>query len=406
MLFLTIIKVALKSLYANKLRSILAMLGIIIGVGAVISMLSIGAGAKKDIMDRIQSMGTNLLSVRPGRGVSRGVSTDARAEMTVDDALAVLSEVDGISRMSPVIDGNGQLKYYNTNTRTQVSGTAVTYPAIRSYEVEHGRYFTDAETDRMARVVVLGPETAGNLGVTKDQLGEKIKIKGINFELIGILKSKGGGGRFNPDDQALVPYTTAMKILFGKDSLDNIDVECKTGVNMTKVEESITNLLRKRHKIINPENNPDNDDFRVFNQADIIETASEMTKTMTFLLGGIAAISLLVGGIGIMNIMLVTVTERTKEIGIRKAIGAKDQDILNQFLIESLIMSCVGGLIGVAAGVGTGFVIGKYTEFSTYVMPGSIALALFFSMGVGIFFGYYPAWRAAQLNPIECLYYE
>ncbi len=420
MLFLTIIKVSLKSLMANKLRSFLAMLGIIIGVAAVISMLAIGTGAKKSIMDRISSMGTNLLSIRTRQFREGGVMSDTRKTLTVEDAEAIL-EVDSVLKVSPTVYGNAQLKYFNNNTRSRVVGVAVTYFSIRNFEIMFGSFFTDAEVDRMARVVVLGSESANNLlgleatidlseeelkknlQITKNLIGEYIKIKGINFKVVGILKSKGGADFFNPDEQAFVPYTTAMKILFGNENIENIDIEIMPGKNMTKVADEISQLLRRRHKILNPED----DDFRVFNQEEIIQTASDITKTFTFLLGGIATISLLVGGIGIMNIMLVTVTERTKEIGIRKAIGAKDSDILKQFLIESLIMTGLGGVIGVIVGILTSVLIARWsTNFTTYIATSNVVLAFSFAVVVGVFFGYYPAYRAAQLNPIECLYYE
>jgi len=402
MLFLTLVKSALKSLASNKLRSFLAMLGIIIGVGAVISMLAIAAGAQRDIMDRLSAIGTNLLSIRPSFNRSRGGTGGARENLTLEDALAVLDEVPAVENVSPSFDSRLQLKYYGENTKCEVTGVAVTYLKIRNFEVEHGRFFKESEVDRMARVVVLGPETAENLKIEKTNIGEDIKIKGINFKLLGILKEKGGGGRFNPDDQAIVPYTTAMKILFGLDHIESIDLQAANDADMTKIEEDIAAVLRKRHGITDSEE----DDFRIFNQAELIETASDFSRTFTFLLGSIAAISLLVGGIGIMNIMLVTVTERTREIGVRKAIGAKDRDILSQFLLESLIMSGAGGIIGVAAGIAASRIIGNASEFVTLVEPSSVLLALSFSMAVGVFFGYYPAHRAAGLDPIECLYYE
>ncbi|MEW6202458.1 MAG: ABC transporter permease [bacterium] len=402
MLFLTIIRTSLKSLLANKLRSFLAILGIIIGVGAVIAMLSLGAGARKDILDRISSLGTNMMSIRPGQRGMRGVMTGSFQNLTLDDALEILQKVPSVKCVSPVASGNAQLKYYRKNTRSRITGVAVTYQSTLNLEVEHGRFFNESEVDRITRVAVMGPETAQNLGITQNQIGEHIKIKGINFKLIGLLKAKGGGGPFNPDEVTIVPYTTAMKILLGVDFLDSISVQAVQGADQSKVQEDITQLLRKRHRIAEGAE----DDFHVFNQAELIQTASEFSKTFTFLLGGIAAISLLVGGIGIMNIMLVTVTERTREIGIRKAIGAKDSDILKQFLIESLIMSGVGGLIGIAAGITASKLIGMGPQFKTLVEPASILLAFSFSVGVGVFFGYYPALRAARLDPIECLHYE
>jgi putative ABC transport system permease protein len=294
------------------------------------------------------------------------------------------------------------LKYYNKNTRSNVTGSAVTYPEIRNFEVEWGRFFTEIEVENMARVAVIGPQTAEDLGFTTDNLGEDIKLNGRNFMVVGILKSKGDFGWYNPDDQAIIPYTTAMNIIFGLDALREIDIQANPGENLVAVEGDVAELMRTRHRIISGQE----DDFNVRNQADLIETASEFNRTFAYLLGAIASISLLVGGIGIMNIMLVTVTERTREIGIRKAIGAKDRDILRQFLIEALIMSGIGGLLGVAAGLGASSVIGDMTEFTTTVELPGVILALSFAVFVGVFFGYYPARRAALLDPIESLYYE
>ena len=398
----TTIKVAIKSLFANKLRSFLAMLGIIIGVGAVISMLAIGKGAREEIMDRIESMGTRLLVVRPGQSGHRGVMSGTRENLTVDDALAILNEIEDIEQVSPVVSGNAQIKYLDSNVRTNVIGIAVTYPTIRNDEVEFGRWFTEAEVMNRARAGVIGPNTAENLELSQENLGESIKIDGINFELVGILKSKGDQGWYNPDDRIYIPYTTAMKIVFGLDSLREIDVQAADGVDLAGIEEEIAQVMRRRHSIINEED----DDFYVRNQADIIEAATETNRTFTILLGAIASISLLVGGIGIMNIMLVTVTERTREIGIRKAIGARDRDILRQFLLEAFILSGIGGLIGVGIGLGTSEVISVTTEFVTLIDMPSVIIALSFACSVGIFFGYYPARRAALLDPIDSLYYE
>jgi putative ABC transport system permease protein len=399
---ITTIRVALKSLFANKLRSFLAMLGVIIGVGAVISMLAIAAGAKAEVMSRIASMGTNLLVIRPGQHGPPGVRSGTRENLTVDDAKAILEKLPAVEQVSPVVNGAAQLKYYNKNTRSNVTGSAVTYPEIRNFEVEWGRFFTEIEVENMARVAVIGPQTAEDLGFTTDNLGEDIKLNGRNFMVVGILKSKGDFGWYNPDDQAIIPYTTAMNIIFGLDALREIDIQANPGENLVAVEGDVAELMRTRHRIISGQE----DDFNVRNQADLIETASEFNRTFAYLLGAIASISLLVGGIGIMNIMLVTVTERTREIGIRKAIGAKDRDILRQFLIEALIMSGIGGLLGVAAGLGASSVIGDMTEFTTTVELPGVILALSFAVFVGVFFGYYPARRAALLDPIESLYYE
>ena len=402
MLFWTIVKSALRCLYAHKLRSFLAMLGIIIGVGAVISMLALGAGARQQIMARVTAMGTDLLVLRPGQRGSRGVASGTQQNLTLDDAEAIIDTVPGVHQVAPVVRGTAQLKFYNKNSRTSVIGTAITYFGIRSFEVEKGRPFTELEAERMARVAVLGPTTVKDLFEDGDPIGETIKIKGINFQVVGVLKGKGDQGWVNPDDQAIVPYSTAMKQLFGLDHVQEIDIQASDGIDLTDVQDAATVLIRKRHRL--QPGAPD--DFNIRNQAEILETASNISQTFTILLGGIASISLLVGGIGIMNIMLVTVTERTREIGIRKAIGAKDKDILRQFLIEAILMSATGGMIGVAVGAGVASLIGSMTQFTTVVEPQSAILALSFSAAVGIFFGYYPARRAAMLDPIEALRYE
>jgi putative ABC transport system permease protein len=402
MIFWMILKVALKSLMANKLRSVLAMLGIIIGVGAVIAMLAIGAGTQASVMNRISSMGTNLLVVRPGQRGTGGVMSGTQQNLTLDDAATLLTQIKGIKAVAPVVSGSGQLKYFGKNARATVTGTSITYMPIRAFEVDQGEMFTEQDVERMARVALIGPVTAENLFGAGDAVGQTIKVNGINFRVVGLLKSKGDQGYFNPDDQLIVPYTTAMKQLFGLDYLREIDVQATDDADLTQLQADVLQLFRKRHRI--QPGMPD--DVNIRNQADLLETANEVSKKFTVLLGAIAGISLLVGGIGIMNIMLVTVTERTREIGIRKAIGAKDRDILRQFLIEALVMSALGGLLGVVSGVGTAEVLGRFTDFATIVKPYSIVLALGFSAAVGIFFGYYPATRAAKLDPIECLRYE
>ena len=402
MILMTTIKMALKGLYANKLRSFLAMLGIIIGVGAVISMLAIATGAQRETMDRITSMGSNLLVVRPGQLGSHGVMSGTRQNLTVDDAKALLNEVDAIEQVAPVVQSNAQVKYLSNNSRVNVTGTSITYQTIRDYNVEKGRFFSESETNSNARVAVLGSQTAEDLELPDNPIGEQIKLNGIKFRVVGILKSKGDMGFYNPDNQVLIPYTTAMKIVFGFDSLREINVQVSSSDALMGVETAAAVVLKKRHKIVSGQE----DDFYIRNQVDIIEMASETNRTFAVLLASIASISLLVGGIGIMNIMLVTVTERTREIGIRKAIGAKDRDILRQFLIEAMIMSGIGGIVGVVVGVEASRIIGNATQFQTAVELPGVVLALSFSVAVGIFFGYYPARRAAMLDPVESLYYE
>ncbi len=402
MLFWTIVKVGLKSLVANSLRSFLAMLGIIIGVAAVISMLALGAGAQKQVMERLTAMGTNLLVIRPGQSGFHGVMSGTQETLTVEDAQALLKDAPGIRRLAPAVGSVAQIKYMAQNTRARVTGTTATYLSIRDFQVEKGRVFSDSEVESMGRVAILGPVTVENLFGISDPLGETIKLNGINFTVIGVLKAKGDQGWFNPDDQVIVPYTTAMQQLFGLDYVGEIDVQVADGADVTALQAAITKILRKRHRT--QESMPD--DFNIRNQADMIETANEFTRTFTILLGGIASISLLVGGIGIMNIMLVTVTERTREIGIRKAIGAKERSILMQFLVEAVIISGLGGLIGVALGLAGAVVIKHFTDFSTFIEGSSVLLALSFSAVVGVFFGWYPALRAARLDPVEALRYE
>ena len=401
MLFWTILKVGIKSLLANKLRSILAMLGIIIGVAAVIAMLAMGSGAQKQIMDRFAALGTNLLIISPGQRGSHGVISGTQQNLTLADALAIAREVKDVTMVAPSVQGIGQLKYFNKNTRTTVFGTSITYFAIRNMEIERGRIFSEGEADRMARVAVIGPTAAKNVFGENDPLNEMVKINGINFRVVGITKAKGEGWG-SPDDRIIIPYTTAMQQIFGIDYLRGIDVQADAEAALDNVQAETRTLLRKQHRI-----QPDaEDDFDIRNMAEIRDNANQVTSTFKYLLGGIAAISLLVGGIGIMNIMLVTVTERTREIGIRKAIGATEETILVQFLAESVIISGLGGMIGLGLGVGISNVIPRFTPMTTLVDWSSAFLAIAVAASIGIFFGFYPAWRAARLDPIDALRHE
>lgn len=407
MLFLTILKVALKCLWANKLRSFLAMLGIIIGVGAVISMLAIGTGAKKQVMDRMTAMGTNLLVIRAGQRAVGGVISGQQQTLTLEDAESIINAFSDAQRVAPVMNGSAQLKYYNKNSRVSVVGTTPSYFPVRNFEIEKGRCFTEPEAEKLARVAVLGPLTVENLFGTDDPLLQTVKINGINFMVVGVMKSKGDQGWYNPDDQAIIPFSTALKEVFGqsavkKSSVKEIDVQGGDDADITKLQADATTLLRKRHKL--PSDAPD--DFTIRNQAELLANAADTLGTFTMLLACIASISLLVGGIGIMNIMLVTVTERTREIGVRKAIGAKGRDILSQFLIEAIMMSGLGGLIGAAAGIESASLIGKFSPFPAIVEPTSVIISISFAAAVGVFFGYYPAYRASLLDPIEALRYE
>jgi putative ABC transport system permease protein len=400
--FFTLLKVAVYSLLANKLRSFLAVLGIIIGVGAVIAMLAIAAGAQAQVLSTISAMGTELLVVRPAQRGSGGVMSGTQQNLTLEDAEAILKEVPGVLQVSPAVQGRGQVKFFEKNSSTNYVGASVTYFPIRAFEIDKGRAFTDTEEDRLAHVAVLGPVTVENIMGKADPIGATIKLNGLSFQVIGTTKPKGDQGWFNPDDQLIIPCKTAMKHLLGLDYVREIDIQCKPGSDLNAVQDSVTTLLRRRHRV-QPEMP---DDVEIRNQAEILATASQVTRTFTVLLGAVAGISLLVGGIGIMNIMLVTVTERTREIGVRKAIGAKDRDILRQFLFEATLMSGLGGLIGVAAGVGAAKSIAMLTSFTTVLNPQSMIMAMLFAASVGIFFGYYPARRAAKLNPIDALRYE
>jgi len=402
MLFWTIFKVSMKSLLANKLRTFLAMLGIVIGVGAVIAMLALGSGAQKQQMERMTAMGTNLLVIRPGARGTGGVMSGTQQNLTQEDGQAITTEITGTDGVAPVVGGSVQVKHANKNSRVSLIGTMPNYMPIRNFQVELGRNFTDAEATHLARVAVLGPMTVENLFGSDDPLGEMVKMNGINFRVIGVLKSKGDQGYFNPDDQVIIPLSTAMKQVLGVDKLREIDIQVAKDGDVTTVQDNTTALLRKRHRLLGAAP----DDFSVRNQADAIEAANATAQTMNMLLGGIASISLLVGGIGIMNIMLVTVTERTREIGVRKAIGAKEADILTQFLIESIIMSVLGGIIGVGVGFGSAPILGMLLKIPTIVETYSVILSLTFSCAVGVFFGFYPAHRAAQLDAIVALRYE
>ncbi len=404
MMFWTIVKVALRSLAASKLRSLLAMLGIIIGVWSVISALALAEGAQYTITTRLSSLGTNVVMITPGQWGNNGVFTGSRENLKVDDALSLLA-IPEVSRVAPVVRGSVQARYLNKNTRTTLVGTSPSYLGIRDFNVTRGRAIADADADAMARVAMIGPATAKNLFGDDFAwgLGQAIQVNGVSYRVVGILKAKGDQGWFNPDDQIIVPYTTAMKQVLGINYLEEVDLSAKDESKLNEVEVQATLRLRKRHRLREDVRN----DFSMDNMADILNATASITRVLSLLLGGIAGISLLVGGIGVMNIMLVTVAERTREIGIRKAIGAKRRDILRQFLIEAVVMSALGGIVGVIAGFVTARVVtAVQSSFSLIVTPASVLLALGFSAGVGVFFGYYPAWRAAALDPIEALRYE
>ena len=403
------IGVALGALRANKLRSFLTMLGVVIGVGAVIAVVALGRGASQSVQARISALGTTLLSVNPGQifapgGVSSG---NDRAPMTVDDAKALDSAAaagGAISAVEPEMQKQLQVQYLNTNTNTTVLGTSANYLEVRKYQIAYGKMFTAGDDRASKRVAVLGAAIPDNLSVPAQTLvGQNVRIGGFLFEVIGVLASKGNSGGFgNPDDQVLVPITTAQFRLFGTDRLRQIGVLAASEVQIPNAMAEIQRVLRREHRL--RVGVPD--DFQIRSQADFLSTLGETTQIFTFLLSGIAAVSLLVGGIGIMNIMLVSVTERTREIGVRKALGATPKNILLQFLIEAVVLCLLGGIGGIMFGWIGAVALAKFGNFNTSVAPSSILLAFFFSGFVGILFGVWPARRAANLDPIQSLRYE
>jgi len=402
MLIWDLFKMALRSLIANKLRSFLTALGIVIGVASVISMISIGEGARKQTLETIAKFGTNIISVKPGQKKTRHVSAGKVTTLVLEDAYAIDEHVDGITGVAPQIYQNAQLKYANKNSNSTVRGATEDYPRLANFEIKQGRFFNKEETRGAKRICVLGATVVKNLFEKEDPIGQFIKVDGDNFLVIGTTEPKGALSWWDPDDQIFVPITTAQKRLFGQKHVQSIDIQVKNINDLEPVKESITKLLSRRHNIREGKD----PDFYVSNSSQWLNSWGDAAKTFTFLLGGIAAISLMVGGIGIMNIMLVSVTERTREIGIRKAIGAKKREILEQFLIESILISFMGGGIGVALGVGISKTVSKMGGWDTVISLQSILLAFGFSVAVGVFFGYYPANKASNLNPIEALRYE
>ena len=401
-------RVALRALGRNKMRSFLTALGIIIGVGAVISMVSIGEGAKHGVEDRFASMGTNLLFVSPGSRSRGGVHSGFGGFNTLkpEDAVAIEQQCDAVQYTSPSVSTRAQTVYGNKNWNTSIQGTGAMYPEVRNWPVEQGTYFDESQVRTAAKVCVLGSEVKKSLFEDEDAIGQIVRVKSIPFRVIGVLKSKGeSGGWFNRDDMMTVPYTTVMKRLTGQEYISSIDISAVSATRTEEAQTQIEELLRIRHRIAPGAD----DDFQVRNMAEIAEGAAQATQIMTILLGSIASISLLVGGIGIMNIMLVSVTERIREIGIRMAVGAQQKDILLQFLTEAVVLSVLGGLIGVLFGVGLSKLlvyVKTFSQFKTAVSPGAIILAFVFAASVGIFFGFYPARKASRLDPIEALRYE
>jgi putative ABC transport system permease protein len=406
MLIGEIVSVALGALRANKLRSFLTMLGVVIGVGAVIAVVALGRGAQESVNARISSLGTTLLSVFPADIRQGGVASGTdRAVMRISDAAALDSAGGDIAAVEPEMSRNLQVQMGTMNTNTQILGTTPNYLEVRKYEIGAGRMFTDQENKATRKVVVLGPQVMNNLGVTNppDIVGQAVKIGGMDFEVIGVLVSKGAGSGFqNPDDQALIPIQTAQFRVLGTDRLRQIGVLASSEDKINDAMAQVQKTLRRVHRLRPGKD----DDFQIRIQSDFLNTLGETTQIFTFLLSGIAAVSLLVGGIGIMNIMLVSVTERTREIGVRKALGATSKNILLQFLIEAIVLCMLGGIIGIIFGWGGAIALAKFGNFNTSMSMSSVIIAFFFSAFVGVAFGVWPARRAAKLDPIQSLRYE
>ena len=398
-MFKIILQVSLRELRSALTRSLLTMLGVIIGVAAVVAMVALGEGAKYSIGKNIENLGANLLIVRPGKLQRRHVRRAEAQTLELSDARLIRKRVKEAVAVAPTSMASAQVKRYSQNTSTSVIGVTPEYLEARKTQVAAGAFFTHQDMSAARRLAVLGPAVAKTLFGARWPVGEHVKIKGVSFLVIGVMEEKGQTGWWDADDQILIPITTHQKRLFGGTNLSNIFVEAVSQEAMGQVEAEIRQLLRRSHKI----RKGDEEDFHVRSQVEMIKELESVTKTFTFLLGGIGAISLVVGGIGIMNIMLVTVTERTREIGLKKALGARRADILRQFLVESTILAGIGGILGIGLGALVADVAGRYSEWGTHVTLNSIAIAYGVALGVGVFFGWWPAFKASRLNPVDAL---
>jgi len=398
---------AITTLTVNKLRTGLAVLGIIIGIGSVIALISLGQSSQKSIENSIQSLGSNLLTVSPRGGQQGAVRTAGGSgnTLTLEDAKAIetSSQITYINSVSPEYQGRAQVTAGRNNTNTQITGVTPKYADIHKVTMAQGNFITQRDDDSMTKVAVLGPQVVSDLfGDGANPIGQTIRISGQSLTVIGITASKGGQGFNNPDNAIYVPLSTAQKQIFGNDYLTTISLEAKNADVMVAAEDQVGYFLLARHKI----SDPSQADFSIFSQNDILNTASSITGTFTTLLGGIAAISLFVGGIGIMNIMLVTVTERTREIGLRKALGAKKKVIITQFLLEAILLTIIGGFIGMLLGIAISYGLSSYMNLPFTISAQAIGLAIGVSGAIGILFGWYPARKASNLQPIEALRYE
>ena len=404
MLLFEIVMVAMGAVRANVLRSVLTTLGIVIGIAAVITMVALGEGAQQRVEAQINRMGTTVLTIRPGQQMWGGVSR-GDAELSVDDAIALRAQSNGLLTISPEQQSRMQVTYSRWNSNTQIMGVWPEYFEMYNHALQTGRFFTQGEVQGRRRVAVLGYNLPEDLGETPPELliGASIQVRGIAFEVIGVLAEKGDAAFIRPDDQIFIPQSTAQyRVMGGRNRLNSIYAATATTGELDAAYAEIDRIVRREHRI-----RPGEDaDFNIRNSADLLETFNETNQTFAMLLAGIAGVSLLVGGIGIMNIMLVSVTERTREIGVRKALGATRRAIMTQFLVEALFLCILGGLLGVAAGYGAASLMTRLAEWDTAVAPEAVVLAIAFSAAVGLFFGMWPARRAALLDPIDALRYE